>query len=154
MADRAFKPMRTTTFADLLYDPWALGDAELAPRLAARGFPEARRSYTAVFHNLAEGGSRITEIAERAGLAKPSVVYLVDELERLGVVERVPDPADGRAKLVRPTPRGREALAAAREVAAEIEAEWTRLLGARKMAQLRGLLEELHEALWPPERQP
>jgi DNA-binding MarR family transcriptional regulator len=97
-------------------------------------------------------GSRVTDIAERAQLTKQTVVYLVNELERLGYVERVPDPADGRAKLVRPTERGHAAVAEARRVAAELEAEWTALIGRERMAGLRAGLEALHGALWPDRR--
>jgi DNA-binding MarR family transcriptional regulator len=77
------------------------------------------------------------------------VVYLVNELERLGYVERVPDAADGRAKLVRPTERGHAVVAEARRVAREIEAEWTALIGRERMDALRAGLEALHGALWP-----
>jgi DNA-binding MarR family transcriptional regulator len=72
---------------------------------------------------------------------------LVAHLERLGYVERVPDPTDRRAKLVRATSRGNELYSIAREVVAEIEAEWTRRLGKAKMRQLRALLEELNATL-------
>jgi DNA-binding MarR family transcriptional regulator len=72
---------------------------------------------------------------------------LVAHLERHGYVERVADPGDRRAKLVRATARGREVYAIAREVIAEIEREWTALLGARNMRRLRELLQQLNEEL-------
>ena len=59
-------------------------------------------------------GSRVTELAQLAQVTKPTVVYLVNDLERLGYVERIPDPADGRAKLVCLTERGVRAQEAAR----------------------------------------
>jgi DNA-binding MarR family transcriptional regulator len=59
----------------------------------------------------------------------------------------VPDPTDRRAKLVRATARGRELYAIAREFVTELEVWWTERLGARKMRQLRVLLEELNEEL-------
>ena len=68
-------------------------------------------------------------------------------LERHGYVERVPDPSDRRAKLVRATARGGEVYALAHEFVSRTEAEWTRKLGKRKMAQLRELLVELNSAL-------
>jgi hypothetical protein len=64
-----------------------------------------------------------------------------------GYVERVPDPDDGRAKLVRATARGQDVYALAREIVSELEREWTDLFGERKMRELRALLEELNEAL-------
>jgi DNA-binding MarR family transcriptional regulator len=72
---------------------------------------------------------------------------LVAHLERHGYVERVPDPADRRAKLVRPTPRGRQVYAIARRAIADIEREWTERMGAAKMRRLRELLAELNESL-------
>ena len=53
-------------------------------------------------------GTRLSVLAERAQVAKQTATALVDHLERSGYVERVPDPADGRARLVRLTDRGRE----------------------------------------------
>jgi len=72
---------------------------------------------------------------------------LVAHLERHGYVERVPDPADRRAKRVRATRKGSALYAVAREVIAEIEQEWTEQLGEQKMRRLRTLLEELNEKL-------
>jgi DNA-binding MarR family transcriptional regulator len=72
---------------------------------------------------------------------------LVAYLEGHRYVERIPDPRDRRAKLVRATDRGREVYAVAREAIAEIEAEWTARLGDHKMRQLRDLLRELNEVV-------
>ena len=83
-------------------------------------------------------------------MTKQSMAELVAHLERHGYVERVPDPADRRAKLVRPTARGRELYATAREVILEIEREWTARLGGAKMRQLRELLQALNDSLAVP----
>ena len=91
----------------------------------------------------------MTELAQLAQITKPSVVYLVNDLERLGYVERVPDPDDGRAKLVRLTPRGAEAQAVARKLIAQVEHDWAGVLGRRNFDTLCGLLKQLHDALWP-----
>jgi DNA-binding MarR family transcriptional regulator len=72
---------------------------------------------------------------------------LVAHLERHGYVERVPDPEDRRAKLVRATARGQEVYEIAREFVVDVEAEWTAKLGERKIATLRRLLKELNEQL-------
>ena len=86
-------------------------------------------------------------LAERAQITKQSMAELVVHLERHGYVERIPDPGDRRAKLVRATPRGSEVYAIAREFVAELEAEWAARLGKLKMRRLRELLEELNAAL-------
>jgi DNA-binding MarR family transcriptional regulator len=65
-------------------------------------------------------------------------------------VERVPDPADGRAKLVRATARGRDVFAVVRGVIGEYERYLDERLGAEEVRRLRGLLEELSDALQAP----
>ena len=117
--------------------------------LAARGFPDFRPAHGTIGQHISDRGSRITELAQLAQVSKPTVVYLVNDLERLGYVERIPDPADGRAKLVCLTERGARAQQAARAIIAEIEQDWGELLGADDFAALRALLQRLHDALWP-----
>lgn len=131
----------------LLREPFRLGSDELHDRIAERGHPEIRAPHGNVFQYLDDEGTSTSELARRAQVTKQSMAELVAYLERHGYVERVPDPRDRRARLVRATARGREVYAVAREVIAEIEREWTALLGAAKMRQLRELLEELNDGL-------
>jgi DNA-binding MarR family transcriptional regulator len=133
--------------AILLREPFRAGTELLHRRFAERGHPEIRPPHGHVMQFLDEGGTRVSVLAERAQVTKQSMAELVAHLERLGYVERVPDPSDRRAKLVRATPRGKQLYTIAREVVAEIEAEWTKRLGRSKMRQLRALLEELNAAL-------
>jgi len=121
---------------------------ELHSRLGDLGYEEIRPSHGCVFGNMRPHGVRLTDIAERARITKQSVGEIVSDLERLGYVERIPDPEDRRAKLVRLTPRGEEVQEAARKTFAEIEAEWGERVGNRKVAALRAALEEL--SLLPP----
>lgn len=97
---------------------------ELVARLAAAGYPEIRATHSQVFENLDPGGTRLTVLAERAGMAHPSMSQLVDGLERLGHLERVPDPTDGRARLVRLTGPGRKLQRVALAELAMIEEQW------------------------------
>jgi DNA-binding MarR family transcriptional regulator len=131
----------------LLREPFRIGSEELHRRIAERGHPEIRAPHGDVFGFLDDGGTQVSELARRAQITKQSMAELVAHLERHGYVERVPDPGDRRAKLVRATARGREVYASAREVIAEIEREWTALLGARNMRRLRELLQQLNEEL-------
>jgi DNA-binding MarR family transcriptional regulator len=77
------------------------------------------------------------------------VLAAVDDLERLGYAERVPDPVDGRAKLVRLTPRGVAAATEGARIIAAIESDWARRLGPRRSRELRKALEDLHGVVWP-----
>jgi len=133
--------------AILVREPFRAGTELLHERLAERGHPEVRPPHGAALQYLDDDGTQVSELARRAQVTKQSMAELVAHLERHGYVERVPDPADRRARLVRATPRGREVYAIAREVVAELEARWTAQLGAARMRQLRALLEELNAGL-------
>jgi DNA-binding MarR family transcriptional regulator len=133
--------------AILLREPFRAMTAELHERLVAAGHPEVRAAHGSVLQFLDDDGSRVSVLAERTGMTKQSMAELVAHLERHGYVERVPDPGDRRAKLVRATPRGREVFAIARDVMAEVTARVTERLGERRVLELRALLEELRAAL-------
>ena len=140
-------PGARDSLAILLREPFRVGTEVLHERFAERGHPEIRPPHGNVMQFLDDAGTRVSVLADRAQITKQSMAELVLHLERLGYVERVPDPSDRRAKLVRATPKGRQLYAIAREVVAEIEADWTKRLGKTKMRQLRALLAELNAAL-------
>lgn len=131
----------------LLREPYLAISADLQERLARAGFDDLRPSHLVIFQHVAPEGTRVTTLAERAQLTKPSIKYLVDSLAKLGYVERIADPDDGRATLVRFTERGWRQVQAALEILAEIEDEWAARLGRRKFAALRRGLLELNEML-------
>ena len=133
--------------AILLREPFRVGTELLHRRFAERGHPEVRPPHGNVMQFLDDDGTRVSVLAARAQMTKQAMAELVAHLERLGYVERVPDPRDRRAKLVRATAQGKQLYSIAREVVAEVEAEWTRRLGQRKMRLLRELLEELNAGL-------
>jgi DNA-binding MarR family transcriptional regulator len=88
-------------------------------------------------------GIRITALAEAALLTKPSIGYLIDDLEALGYVERAPDPVDRRAKVVRLTARGRAVEDTVRAVIKEVEVEWSARLGEDEYERLTRSLRRL-----------
>ena len=129
----------------LLENAKAVGFEELHQRLAERGFPDIRHAHGCVFRWVDPDGTRLTELAELAGHSKQAVGEFVCDLEVRGYVERIPDPADGRAKIIRLTERGAEAKAVAREIFAEVEREWAERIGEERVAALRDALEALYE---------
>jgi DNA-binding MarR family transcriptional regulator len=120
---------------------------ELLQRLAASGHPEVRFAHGNVFQFLDDDGTTVSVLAERAHVTKQAMAQLVAHLEAHGYVERVPDPRDGRAKLVKATARGREVFALARAAIADLDARLDDRLGPEKVAQLRALLDELNAAV-------
>jgi DNA-binding MarR family transcriptional regulator len=117
--------------------------AELYGGLAERGFAELRPAHGCVFGNIDATGARLTALADRSGLTKQSVGEAVADLEELGFVERVPDPEDGRAKIIRLTPHGADALAAAEEIFADIEARFAAEVGPERFDEFRETLTRL-----------
>ncbi len=117
--------------------------AELHERIAASPFADIRPTHGCVFGTIDPGGSRLTDLAERAHMTKQSVGEVASDLEKRGYLERVPDPADGRAKIIRLTERGRTAQALGRQMIDEIEAEWGERYGAERVAALREALEAI-----------
>lgn len=118
--------------------------AELHEALPAAGFEDIRPSHSVgVFRTVDPEGTRPGELARRAGVTPQAMAEFVRYLEQHGYVERVPDPTDGRARLVRLTPLGREAAAAAHVAFDGVESRWKRALGAKRYAQLKEMLAEL-----------
>ena len=113
-------------------------------RFVAEGHAGVQPAHQAVFTHLHVAGMRLTELAQRAAISKQAMGQLVDEVERLGYVERVSDPTDGRAKIVRFTPAGLELIQDGTQIAAAIQREYAELIGKKKLNLLREILEELH----------
>ena len=94
-------------------------------------------------------GTRLSDLAEQAQVTKQTATALVDRLESAGYVERVSDPTDGRARLVRLTEKAASLLPIARAEEARIETEWEAHLGPRRMRALRESLTLLREITDP-----
>lgn len=97
---------------------------ELVARITAAGFPNLRASHGRLFENLDPQGTRLSDLAARAQVTHQSMSELYASLAKAGYVERRPDPADGRAKLVCLTPLGRRMLRFAVGEIASIESAW------------------------------
>ncbi|MTD14270.1 MarR family transcriptional regulator [Nakamurella sp. YIM 132087] len=102
---------------------------EMFRRLAEQGHPDLRPRHGLVLAHLDADGSRASELAVGSGQHKQVIGTTVDELERLGYVERRPDPTDRRAKLVVPTARGLDQMARARTIVADLESHYRDAVG-------------------------
>lgn len=133
----------------LLFIPYRALENQVFGALAEAGFGDITTAQARVAQRIGPEGTRLTELAEAAQVTKQTAGFLVDQLERAGYVERIPDPTDGRARLVRLTERGAATVPIADKAVAEVEAEWAAHLGARRMAQLREALTRLREITDP-----
>jgi DNA-binding MarR family transcriptional regulator len=124
-----------------------LFQSDLFEKLVAAGLQDARVPHTHVTAYIKAEGSRLTELAAHARMTLPAMSELVDDLQRLGIVERHPDPSDGRAKLICLTEAGWQAMHTARRAIAEIEGEYSLLVGADRFEEAALTLDELHRAL-------
>lgn len=109
----------------------------------AAGFSDIRAVHAHIFRLLPPDGCRVTELAERAYSSKQAIGYLVDYLEERGYVERIPDPNDRRAQIVRRTERGWKVNQTARQLVQKIQNEWAQQLGEEEMASMIGSLRML-----------
>ena len=120
--------------------------SDLVVELEERGWPDLRASQASLVLNVdRRSGTRLTELARRAGVTKQAMMVVVDDLEVRGFVRRTPDPEDGRAKVVRLTARGRTLAAECRRAVAAVEARTRRTLGGRRYEGLRETLDLLLE---------
>ena len=125
----------------LLFKAARLLDERALERVARQqGGPRLRRSHMSLFPHIDLDGTRITELAERLGVSKQAASQLVDELEGFGVVERVADPDDARARRVVFTKRGRAGFFEGLALLKAMELELASAIGTPRMAQLRGAL--------------
>lgn len=116
---------------------------QLFDGLVAAGLSEARVPHTHVTAYIKADGSRLTELAEQARMTLPAMSELVDDLQRLGIVERRPDPRDRRAKLICLTDIGWDAMRTARSIIAAIEADWGERVGVDRFEATAQTLDAL-----------
>lgn len=97
--------------------------------LAENGHGEMRYSQINLTRNLDMAGTITAELARRAGMTKQAMGEIVEQCEQLGLVERVRDTRDARAKIVKFTAKGLEWLQAFRIAVAQTEQEMRDELG-------------------------
>lgn len=109
--------------------------------------PKLRPAHTRLLPHIDVEGTRLTELARRLGITKQAVGQLVDDLVQSEVLELAPDPTDGRARLVRFTPKGVAAISHGLGVLNEIEAELAHRIGAQRMRAFHETLTDVLDAL-------
>lgn len=138
---------RTENFGRLLLIALNNWQESLAKGLQEKGFKDVRSSHISLLRHIDMDGTRITEIAERAGITKQAVGQLVKVCESLNLVTTIPDKVDRRAKIVVFTDHGRELILEQQAIIAAIDAAVQERIGKREFKNLRRHLAKLSD--WP-----
>ena len=135
-----------------LFIPYRYIEDRMFRAVQDAGFDDWTLTQCRVFQRIAPEGSRLMDLAEQAQMSKQSAGVMVDQLERLGYVRRVPDPTDGRARLIVIEERGRRAVEVATATVDGILSEWKAYLGTRNFTLLHQILDQLREITDPYQR--
>jgi DNA-binding MarR family transcriptional regulator len=132
---------KRASVGQLLLKAARLLDEQAITRIRARsGQQQLRRAHTSLLPHVDLDGTRLTDLAARLGVSKQAAGQLVDEMVEMGVLERVDDPQDRRAKLIRFSRRGRRGLLEGLAVLGELESELAASLGERRLKDLHRTL--------------
>ena len=129
---RAGAPAERLHVGQLLVHLTRLFQTELFDRINDAGLEDARLSHTHVTAYIKAEGSRLTDLAAQARMTLPAMAEIVDDLQRLGIVERRPDPSDRRAKLITLTDDGWKAMRTAQAIIAQLEADYAAIVGPER----------------------
>ncbi|HVM66097.1 MAG TPA: MarR family transcriptional regulator [Acidimicrobiales bacterium] len=126
---------------------WQWVRDEMYAGVVAAGYDDLSSAHVGLWRYPGLDGARPSQLAEHAGITKQSVNDLLGHLEGHGYLVRVADSADGRARVIRLTPKGwrlQETIYAEAGAAQQRVAD---ILGPRRFAQLLSSLELLTEVL-------
>lgn len=113
------------------------------------GYTDITPTQARVAARIGPDGTRVSDLAAQARVTKQSAAFLVEQLEAAGYAERVPDPRDGRARLVRLTPRAAGVVRAANAEVERVLAEWSAHVGEARLHQVLETLRDLREIADP-----
>ncbi len=120
--------------------------------LVKAGFGDIRPTHANVFPFVPPEGITVTELAQLARVRKQTMAEAVQQLERMGYVERRANPGDRRSRLVFLTERGAAVKPVTHATAARVEERWAQLTSPEELETLRASLLHLLGELRAPER--
>jgi len=126
---------------------WQWVRDQLYAGVVAAGYDDLNAAHLGLWRYPGLEGLRPSQLADRRGITKQSVNDLLAHLEQHGYLMRVPDPADGRARVIRLTSKGWRLQQAIYAEAGAAQLRIAEILGPRRFAQLRSSLELLTEQL-------
>lgn len=139
-------PLSGTVLEDL---PFCLARATLAFRrfndhtLRAFGLKSLAPGLASVLHALEEQDAcNVNRLVEMTHLPNGTLTGLLDELEKNGHVERIPNPEDGRSWLVQLTTAGHRLCAKLQDRHQLVMTTFRKMLSEEEMVELTRLLEK------------
>jgi DNA-binding MarR family transcriptional regulator len=131
----------------LLRVVWQWVRDQLYAGVVAAGFDDLNAAHVGLWRYPGLDGIRPSQLADRVGITKQSVNDLLGHLEAHGYLLRVPDSADGRARVIRLTSKGRRLEQTVYAAAGAAQLRIAEILGPRRFGQLHSSLELLTEQL-------
>jgi DNA-binding MarR family transcriptional regulator len=131
--------------APLLRVPLQAIRTRMLDELRAAGYADIAPAHFNILQHPTPDGLRPSEAAARGQMSKQAANRLIRHLEARGYLRLEPDPGDQRARIIRLTDEGWALIRAIRSIVEDVEAEWARQLGARRIEALRETLTELGE---------
>ena len=122
---------------------YEFGRNEMLARVRAAGHADVTSAMIALFRFEGVDRRRPGAIAATARLSKQATNDMLGELERLGYLERHPDPTDGRARIVQLTKRGQALDAAVWKAGREVEQAWRNQFDDKDWTTFQEVLDKL-----------
>ncbi len=139
-ADHLEQQKQKSTLQLLFRAARLLNECALERARGTAGLAALRNAHMSLMPHIDLEGTRLVDLADRVGITKQAVGQLVDDLEAFGVCGRIPDPSDGRAKLIRFTPKGRRQILKGLDLLIDLEKELAEELGPRTLSELNRTL--------------
>src|SRR3984957_6549327 len=131
----------------LLRVVWQWVRDQMYAGVVAAGYDDLNAAHIGLWRYPGLEGVRPSQLADQVGITKQSVNDLLAHLEQHGYLLRVPDSADGRARVIRLTSKGRRLQETIYAEAGAAQLRIAEILGPRRFAQLHSSLEQLTEQL-------
>jgi DNA-binding MarR family transcriptional regulator len=126
---------------------WQWIRQEIYAGVIEAGYGDLNPAHVGMFRYPSSEGLRPSELADKVNITKQSVNDLLGHLERCGYLTREPDPADGRARVIRLTDKGHELEWVINGLAEGAERRIADHLGPKRFAQFRSSLEDVTDHL-------
>ena len=134
---------RNQNLGRLLLNTFRFTEESILQELHNANYTDIRLVHLNVLRQLDYDGTRLTELADRAGITKQAMLYLVNEVEKMGYIERKADPEDGRAKTVCFSRKGKKLLERCKEIILEQERYLEKHIGKADFNTVRKALQKL-----------